>query len=243
MDSRTIVEDFRGRDPHFPGVSKSSDPLLLYFTSGTTALPKLVEHTHVSYPIGHLSTMYWMGLRPATCTSTSPPPAGPSTPGATSSLPGWPARRSWSTTTPVSRLDDLLAVLERTGVTTFCAPPTVWRMLIQVDLSTARTSIREALSAGEPLNPEVIEQVRAAWGITIRDGYGQTETTAQVGNPPEQPLRPGSMGRAAARLPGDLDRSEHGAARRPRRRAVPAAGSAAAAADDRIPGTRRRFRS
>ncbi len=193
------LEDFRGRDPHFPGVSKSSDPLLLYFTSGTTALPKLVEHTHVSYPIGHLSTMYWMGLRPGDVHLNI-------------SSPGW-AKHAWSNffapwlagaAVVVYNYDrfeahDLLAVMERTGVTTFCAPPTVWRMLIQVDLSAARMSIREALSAGEPLNPEVIERVRAAWGITIRDGYGQTETTAQVGNPPEQPLRPGSMGRA---LPG-----------------------------------------
>ena len=192
-------ESYRGRDPHFPGVSKSGDPLLLYFTSGTTALPKLVEHTHVSYPIGHLSTMYWMGLRPGDVHLNI-------------SSPGW-AKHAWSNffapwlagaTIVVynyNRFDanDLLAVMERTGVTTFCAPPTVWRMLIQADLSAVPTSIREALSAGEPLNPEVIEQVRAAWGVTIRDGYGQTETTAQVGNPPDQPIRPGSMGRP---LPG-----------------------------------------
>ncbi len=82
MDSRTSVEDFLGADPHFPGVSKSSDPLLLYFTSGTTALPKLVEHTHVSYPIGHLSTMYWMGLRPGDVHLNI-------------SSPGW-AKHAWS---------------------------------------------------------------------------------------------------------------------------------------------------
>jgi acetyl-CoA synthetase len=192
-------QNFRGRDPHFPGVSKSGDPLLLYFTSGTTALPKLVEHTHVSYPIGHLSTMYWMGLRPGDVHLNI-------------SSPGW-AKHAWSNffapwlagaTVLVynyARFDAaaLLETLERTGVTTFCAPPTVWRMLIQADLSKAKTSVREALSAGEPLNPEVIDRVRAAWGVTIRDGYGQTETTAQIGNPPEEPLRPGSMGRP---LPG-----------------------------------------
>jgi acetyl-CoA synthetase len=94
----------------------------------------------------------------------------------------------------------LLAALGDCGVTTFCAPPTVWRMLIQADLSAAGTSaLRECVAAGEPLNPEVIEQVRKAWGITVRDGFGQTETTAQVGNPPGQPLKPGSMGRP---LPG-----------------------------------------
>jgi acetyl-CoA synthetase len=84
-------------------------------------------------------------------------------------------------------------------VTTLCAPPTVWRMLIQEPLADYRVSLRELLSAGEPLNPEVIDQVQRAWGLTIRDGYGQTETTAQIGNPPGQPLKPGSMGRP---LPG-----------------------------------------
>jgi acetyl-CoA synthetase len=85
-------------------------------------------------------------------------------------------------------------------VTTFCAPPTVWRMLLQSDLAAADvTALRECVAAGEPLNPEVIEQVRRAWGITVRDGYGQTETTAQVGNTPGQPVKLGSMGRP---LPG-----------------------------------------
>ena len=83
----------------------------------------------------------------------------------------------------------------REGVNTLCAPPTVWRMLIQEDLQRWPVKLRELISAGEPLNPEVIEQVRAAWGLTIRDGYGQTETTAQIGNPPGAPLKPGSMGR------------------------------------------------
>jgi acetyl-CoA synthetase len=89
--------------------------------------------------------------------------------------------------------------MARSGVTTFCAPPTVWRMLMQEDLSAWRMSLREAVSAGEPLNPEVIERVRRAWGITVRDGYGQTETTAQIGNPPGAPVKEGSMGRP---LPG-----------------------------------------
>lgn len=183
----------------FAGGSKMDDPLLLYFTSGTTALPKLVEHTQSSYPIGHLSTMYWMGLQPGDVHLNI-------------SSPGW-AKHAWSSlfapwlagaTLVVYNYQrfvpaGLLEVLAETGVTTFCAPPTVWRMLIQTDLTVARTVIREAVSAGEPLNPEVIEQVRAAWGLTIRDGYGQTETTAQLGNPPGTRLKPGSMGRP---LPG-----------------------------------------
>ncbi|GAA2103682.1 AMP-binding protein [Microlunatus panaciterrae] len=188
-----------GRDPHFPGASKARDPLLLYFTSGTTAQPKLVEHTQVSYPIGHLSTMYWMGLRPGDVHLNI-------------SSPGW-AKHAWSNffspwlagaTVLVYNYDrfdpaELLQVLERAGVTTFCAPPTVWRMLVQTDLTQVPASLREVLSAGEPLNPEVIARVEQAWGLTIRDGYGQTETSAQVGNPPGAPIKPGSMGRP---LPG-----------------------------------------
>jgi acetyl-CoA synthetase len=93
----------------------------------------------------------------------------------------------------------MLETIVANKVTTLCAPPTVWRMLIQEDLKSFRHSLREVTGAGEPLNPEVIEQVKAAWGLTIRDFYGQTETSAQVGNPPGQPIKPGSMGRA---LPG-----------------------------------------
>ncbi|BAK35233.1 medium-chain acyl-CoA synthetase [Microlunatus phosphovorus NM-1] len=190
---------YLGAGMHLPGCSRANDLTLLYFTSGTTALPKLVQHTQVSYPIGHLSTMYWMGLQPGDIHLNI-------------SSPGW-AKHAWSNVfTPwlagatvlvfnYARFDpqELLAVLERTGVTTFCAPPTVWRMLVQTDLAAATHSLREVLSAGEPLNPEVIDQVRTAWGLTIRDGYGQTETTAQVGNPPGAEVRSGSMGRP---LPG-----------------------------------------
>jgi acetyl-CoA synthetase len=93
----------------------------------------------------------------------------------------------------------VLEALVRHRVTTLCAPPTVWRLLIQQPLGEYRVALREALSAGEPLNPEVIGQVRQAWGLRIRDGYGQTETTAQIGNSPGQPVKPGSMGRA---MPG-----------------------------------------
>ncbi|QGN32965.1 AMP-binding protein [Microlunatus sp. Gsoil 973] len=197
-DYATVIVD-SAADRNFPGASKADDPLLLYFTSGTTALPKLVEHTQVSYPIGHLSTMFWMGLQPGDVHLNI-------------SSPGW-AKHAWSSFFAPSLAGasvlvynyqrfnpaGLLQVLEQTGVTTFCAPPTVWRMLIQTDLGAAHTSIREVFSAGEPLNPEVIEQVRTAWKLTIRDGYGQTETSAQVGNPPDVPLKLGSMGRP---LPG-----------------------------------------
>src|SRR5687767_3002963 len=78
----------------------------------------------------------------------------------------------------------LLGVLQKHAVTTICAPPTVWRMLVQEDLATFRVHLREAVGAGEPLNPEIIDQVCEAWDLTIRDGFGQTETTCQVGNSP-----------------------------------------------------------
>ncbi len=182
------------------GVTRASDPLLLYFTSGTTSKPKLVGHTHASYPVGHLSTMYWIGIRPGDVHMNI-------------SSPGW-AKHAWSnffapwnaqaTILILNQerfsAEGLLKTIGDCRVTTFCAPPTVWRMLIQADLGQADvTSLREVVGAGEPLNPEVIEQVRAAWGLTIRDGFGQTETAAQVGNTPGQPLKPGSMGRP---LPG-----------------------------------------
>jgi len=181
------------------GETKASDPLLLYFTSGTTAKPKLVLHSHQSYPVGHLSTMYWLGVRPGDVHLNI-------------SSPGW-AKHAWScffapwnaeATVFVfnqARFNAkaLLDTIARCGVTTFCAPPTVWRMLIQEDLAQWKVALKELIGAGEPLNPEVIEQVRNAWGLTIRDGYGQTETTAQIGNSPGQKVTPGSMGRP---LPG-----------------------------------------
>ncbi|MDT0399042.1 MULTISPECIES: AMP-binding protein [Streptomyces] len=177
------------------GPTLSDDPLMLYFTSGTTARPKLVEHTHTSYPIGHLATMYWIGLRPGDVHLNI-------------SSPGW-AKHAWSNLFApwnaeatvflhnYTRFDAprLMAEMDRAGVTTFCAPPTVWRMLIQADLGLLRTPPREVVAAGEPLNPEVIEQVRRAWGVTVRDGFGQTETAVQVSNSPGQVLKTGSMGR------------------------------------------------
>ena len=182
-----------------PATTRADELQLRYVTSGTTALPKLVAHTHVSYPVGHLSTMYWLGLRPGDVHLNL-------------SSPGW-AKHAWSSLFApwnaqasilayhYDRFDAraLLGKLVQCRVSTFCAPPTVWRMLIQQDLRKWRVELREATSAGEPLNPEVIAQVRDAWGVTIRDGFGQTETTAQIGNPPGQPIKPGSMGRP---LPG-----------------------------------------
>ncbi|HKO71825.1 MAG TPA: AMP-binding protein [Bradyrhizobium sp.] len=177
------------------GPTKADDPMLLYFTSGTTAKPKLVLHSQRSYPVGGLSTMYWLGLQPGDVHLNI-------------SSPGW-AKHAWScffapwnagatvfvVNQPRFDAKGLLATVARCGVTTLCAPPTVWRLFIQEKLSSFDVSLREVCGAGEPLNPEVIDQVRAAWSLTIRDGYGQTETTALAGNSPGQKVKVGSMGR------------------------------------------------
>ena len=159
--------------------TKGDDPCVVYFTSGTTSKPKMVLHTHQSYPVGHLSTMYWLGLKAGDMHLNI-------------SSPGW-AKHAWScffapwqvgATVFIynqGRFDSArtLATIARCGVTSLCAPPTAWRSLILEDLKAYPIKLRELTSAGEPLNPEVIEQVKAAWGITIREGFGQTESPAR----------------------------------------------------------------
>ena len=190
--------------------TRADDTLLLYFTSGTTAQPKLVEHTHASYPVGHLSTMYWIGLRPGDIHLNI-------------SSPGLGEARVEQRLRAVERGGHglhlqlhrastprrLMAQMDRCAVTSFCAPPTVWRMLIQADLRKLTTPPRRVVGAGEPLNPEVIEQVEKAWGVTIRDGFGQTETTVQVANSPGPDHQAGLDGPADARLRRGAARPEH----------------------------------
>ncbi len=195
-----FTEAYRAEAAFTPnGPTRSDDLLLLYFTSGTTSRPKLVAHTHASYPIGHLSTMYWVGMQPGDLHLNI-------------SSPGW-AKHAWSNFFApwnaeatvfiyrYTRFDPkaVLEAVEKYGVNTLCAPPTVWRMFVLEDLKRYKMRLKELVSAGEPLNPEIIAEVESAWGLTIRDGYGQTETTAQVANTPGQPVKPGSMGRP---LPG-----------------------------------------
>ncbi|WP_405456640.1 AMP-binding protein [Streptomyces sp. NBC_00101] len=188
-DSETASEDFTPDAP-----TGADDPLFRYFTSGTTSQPKMVEHTHVSYPVGHLSGMYWNGVRPGDVHLNI-------------SAPGW-AKHAWSSffvpwnaEATVLALDaarstpeQVLDVLRTRAVSTFCAPPTVWRGLAARGLGERPPELREVVAAGEPLEPALVELVATHWGLDLRDGYGQTETTAQIGNPPGRPGRPGSMG-------------------------------------------------
>ncbi|MFI0260541.1 AMP-binding protein [Streptomyces sp. NPDC017056] len=192
-------EDRADEGPFLPGEATAADALAFcYFTSGTTSAPKLVGHTHTSYPVGHLSSMYFNGLVPGDRHLNV-------------SVPGW-AKHSWSSffvpwnaeatvvvppDGPVGELplaDWLLAH----RVTSMCAPPSVWRALSQRP-DGVRPALREATSAGEPLDAELARRVRAAWNVPLRDGYGQTEATALIGTSPGLPHRPGLLGKP---LPG-----------------------------------------
>jgi acetyl-CoA synthetase len=183
-----------------PGFRTRADELLfIYFTSGTTSRPKMVGHTHASYPVGHLTGMYWNALRPGDVHANV-------------SAPGW-AKHAWSSffapfnaeatvlsiTAPPGQADAFIDALRAEQVTSLCAPPTVWRMLVQARLGERPARLRDATSVGEPLNPEVIARVEQAWGLTVRDGYGQTEVTAMIGNTVGAAIKPGSVGRV---LPG-----------------------------------------
>jgi acetyl-CoA synthetase len=180
------------------------DPMLLYFTSGTTGLPKMVQHNHL-YPLGHILTArYWQDCRPGGLHFTV-------------AETGW-AKASWGklygqwmagSAVMVYDFDrfvprQMLDVMVRHGVTTFCAPPTMYRHLIREPLHAYDWSrLRHAVVAGEPLNPEVYQQFKSATGLELREGYGQTEMTVAVGTFPWLTPRPGSMGKPA---PGyDID--------------------------------------
>ena len=180
------------------GRTRSADTLLIFFTSGTTGLPKMVVHTHASYPIGHLSTAAWIGVHGGDVHYNI-------------SQPGW-AKFAWSSFfAPLTVGATVFAygyagrfvaakhleMIQDHKVTTFCSAPTVWRMFVLEDLTKYRFSLREVVSAGEPLNPEVIVAWRLATGLTIRDGYGQTESTLIVGNLPGEEVKLGSMGHAS----------------------------------------------
>ena len=172
------------------------DPLFLFFTSGTTGMPKVVAHTHLSYPLGHLTTAAWIGLQQGDVHYNI-------------SQPGW-AKFAWSSffapwsigatvfafyQTGRFNAAEHLSMLEKYKVTTFCAPPTALRMLILENLGSYSFSLRECVAAGEPLNPEIIETWKKGTGLTLRDGYGQTESTCLLANLPGDKIKYGSMGK------------------------------------------------
>ncbi|HEY7778662.1 MAG TPA: AMP-binding protein [Ktedonobacterales bacterium] len=179
----------------------SADPCLIYFTSGTVGYPKMVLHTHASYPAGHTAVTgrYWLDLTPDDLHWNL-------------SEMGW-AKAAWSNFfgpwgngaalfiqdargkfNPTETID----LLAKYPVSTFCAPPTAYRLLVREDLARYHfPALRHCVGAGEPLNPEVIDAWRRATGLTIRDGYGQTETVLLCGNFPGVEVRPGSMGKPA----------------------------------------------
>ncbi|MCK9249899.1 MAG: AMP-binding protein [Solirubrobacteraceae bacterium] len=178
-------------------VTAADDPLLLYFTSGTVSAPKMVQHPH-SYALGHVATArFWHDLRPGdlhwAVTDTGWAKA------AWGGLFGQLHERTCIVQAALDRADahTVLSILARHRITSFCAPPTLYRTLVQADLAAYDLSaLRHCTSAGEPLNPEVIRTWSdGAGGLTIHEGYGQTETTCLVASFRADEVRPGSMGR------------------------------------------------
>ncbi|MGW3917726.1 AMP-binding protein, partial [Streptomyces sp. NPDC005070] len=193
-EAARFTDGFTAQDP-----TPADELMCCFFTSGSTARPKLVGHTHESYPIGHLSGMYWAGLKPGDIHLNISSPGWAKHPWSSLFAPWNAEAQVVSVDTRHATPDLVLDALERTRATSFCAPPAIWRRLVEAGLTGRRIALREATSVGEPLTDDIVDAVRAAWGVTVRNGYGQSELTAVIGVPPGEHRHPTSLGRP---LPG-----------------------------------------
>ncbi|NXL60321.1 ACSM3 synthetase, partial [Chordeiles acutipennis] len=178
--------------------TRSQDPMLIYFTSGSTGSPKMVVQSHSSYGIGFATTgRYWMNLTPSDIMWNT-------------SDTGW-VKSAWSSVfapwicgscvfvhnMPQFKPAVIAETLSRYPITVFCTAPTAYRMLVQHDLSSYKfTSLKHCLSGGEPLNPEVMAKWKTQTGLDIYEGYGQTETVTICANMRGMEIKPGSLGKA-----------------------------------------------
>ena len=192
---------------HIARAFPAEHPLFILYTSGTTGKPKGILHTSAGYltqasfthrhvfDLKPESDVYWCTADIGWITGHSYIVYGPMANGATQVM----HEGTFDTPTP----ERPWQIVERYGVTIFYTAPTAIRMFMKLGAEVLQDyeleTLRVIAVAGEPLNPEIIDCVRNAWGLTLRDGYGQTETTAQIGNAPGQPIKAGSMGRP---LPG-----------------------------------------
>jgi len=191
-ESNSFEEEY---EPGF--ITYTTDSLFLFFTSGTTSQPKLVMHNY-QYPVGHLTTMYWLDLQKDDIHYNI-------------SSPGW-AKFAWSSfiapwnagaTAFVYNYnafdpDKTLALIQKYKISSLCAPLSVWKLFLVRDLSKYNFQLKKIVSAGEPLNPEITKKVEAVTGLQLREGYGQTETTGLIFTPKGMTNVPeGSMGKAS----------------------------------------------